>query len=329
MKVLVMGAGGYLGIPLVEALVERGHEVTAVDRWFFGKYPAGSPTQPRCEKGDIRTYVSKEPYDAVIDLCGLSNDASCEIDPELTRSINSVGAKLFANHAKDIGVKRYIYASSCAVYGDNLDAHEESELKPLTLYADCKVAVEDHLRQIADSTFKPVILRNATVFGVAPRMRFDLAVNAMTKRAWAEQLIYVMGGGEQWRPFVHIRDVVRVFAFMLDQGQESTFNVGYDSLSLHISELARIVQAHFPHAKTHRIPDDPDKRSYRVSFARLASLLANQWSGVDQGIEEIRAALDKTPGLATDPTTMTVAYYKSLLEWESRLNSIRLDGKVL
>jgi nucleoside-diphosphate-sugar epimerase len=339
MKVLVFGAGGYIGIPLCEELASRGHEVTGADRFFFGKRPKCD-----CITADIRTFqfitvdilsleFKSSSYDAVIDLCGLSNDASCDIDPELTYAINLKGAKQLAKRAKDAGIRRYIYASSAAVYGhgDKMGLTENDVCKPLTHYAECKVQVEDYLRKIAGGGFEPVILRNATVFGVAPRMRFDLAVNGMTLRAIREHVIYVMGGGEQWRPFVHVNDVVKVFAGMLtaEGVAGETFNVGANHMNLRISDLSKIVQDHCPYAKPHQIPDDIDRRSYHLSFAKLNKVLPKGWAKVVDGVREVGRALELDPHLATDPTTMTVAYYKSLIGWENRLSGLRMDGKIL
>jgi nucleoside-diphosphate-sugar epimerase len=326
MKVLVFGAGGYIGIPLCEELVTRGHEVTAVDRWFFGKRPKGVDTIT----ADIRDFKVINGYEAVIDVCGLSNDASCEIDAELTYAINLKGATTLATLAKQNGVRRYIYASSAAVYGhgERMGLTETDVCKPLTHYAECKVQVEDHLRIIAGDGFEPVILRNATVFGLAPRMRFDLAVNGMVRRAVREHKIYIMGGGEQWRPFIHVNDVVGVFAAMLtmDDVAGETFNVGFDALNMRVSDLARLVYEAFPFSQIHNIPDNPDKRSYHLSFAKLG---AKVWVDIPHGIEEVRRALSMTPELADDPTTMTVAYYKSLIEWDHKLSELLLNGRIL
>jgi nucleoside-diphosphate-sugar epimerase len=155
----------------------------------------------------------------------------------------------------------------------------------------------------------------------------------MTRRAMKEQVIYVMGGGEQWRPLIHIQDVVRIFADMLtlEGAGGETFNVGYDALNLRIADLAMAAHEAFPFAKIHNIPDGVDRRSYHVSFAKLSAVPKSShfWVSIPQGIEEVRSELVMNPELATDPTTMTVAYYKSLIEWEQRLGELRLDGRIL
>jgi nucleoside-diphosphate-sugar epimerase len=351
MNVLVFGCG-YIGLPLVSELIARGHNVTAADRWFFGR----KPTNCNTFTGDIRSFDFAlsvgQKFDAVIDLCGLSNDATAEIDIDLTNSINCEGAIKLAEGAKTDGVRRYLYASSASVYGhgDKRNLTETDACYPVSLYAQCKLLVEDHLRSIAGDGFEPVILRNATVFGLAPRMRFDLAINMMTRMAKVEQKIYVMGGGEQWRPFVHIKDLVHVFASMLEAPAElvagETFNVGSDAMNYQIKDVARTIAQKFPFAQVHDIPDYSDKRDYHLSFAKLARLVAYvdeksgaysnpyvdgsyRWHNIEQGVDEIAAELDRNPGLATDATTHTLGWYKSLLDWDRRITDLKLDGKLL
>jgi nucleoside-diphosphate-sugar epimerase len=337
MNILVFGGGGYIGIPLAQQLAGQGHQVTAADRFYFSKCPQNCYLL----RADIRTFKFPEGliqrgipgYDVVIDLCGLSNDACAEIDPDLTRSINLDGAMRLADAAKAAGVEHYIYASSCSVYGHGTDIglKESAECKPLTLYAQYKLMVEDYLRAIADKDFQPVILRNATVFGYARRMRFDLVVNAMTLRAWKDHLIYVMGGGDQWRPLVHINDVCSVICTILEkQVRGETFNVGSDKLNVQIYELADMVAKEFPYAVRHVIPDNPDQRSYNVSFAKINGALFSSWRDIRfSGIRDIVANLEANPDLANDPTTITVAWYKELLSWKDRIDALRLDGILL
>ncbi len=333
MRVMVTGAGGMIGIPLCEQLAKRGHQVLAIDRFFFGKSPSEFVT---CQRADIRTIdiFNGQAYDAVIDLAGLSNDASSDIDPDLTTDINLHGACRLATMAKEAGVRKYIYSSSCSVYGAG-DRHrltEGDDPTPLTAYARSKVGVEDHLRSIASPNFDPIILRNATVFGVAPRMRFDLAVNIMTLRAWRDGLIYVMGGGHQIRPFVHVLDVVKAFVMALEYKGYSnqTFNVGGDDMNLSIDQLASTVKSVFPSAQIHHIPDDPDKRSYHVSFAKIRETFPfKPHHTIISGICEVRQALIDGKIDGDDPTCYTTNWYRSLMDWETRLDEIRLDRRIL
>ena len=330
MKVLCVGAGGYLGIPLSEELARRNYEVHAIDRYFFGR----RPTVPVVRRGDIRniTVDQLREYYAVVDLAGLSNDAAADIDPALTISVNVHGGKQLAQRAREAGVKRYVYSSSCSVYGHNATKNldESAPLRPLTHYAQSKVKVEEELCRLASNNFKVVILRNGTVFGVSPRMRFDLAVNVMTLRAWQDNIIYVMGGGEQFRPFVHVRDVVAAFvkALEADADKCGTFNVVAENMT--IKALATEVQKLMPTAHIHNIPDDPDKRSYHVSSTRIKRLW--DWKPnfyVHSGIVSVRDALRSGEIDGDDPTTRTVQWYKSLMEWDARLHEIRLDGRIL
>lgn len=327
MRVLVFGAGGYIGIPLCEELARLGHSVLAADRWFFERRPSGPNII-------IATFDIREMHgligalDAVIDLSGLSNDASADIDPELTRSINLEGGKRLATLAKEAGVRRYVYSSSCSVYGHGTkrDLTEIDEAKPLTLYAECKVKVEDHIRSLEGDGFEAVILRNATVFGVAPRMRFDLVANIMALTAWRDHQIIVRGG-EQWRPFVWVQDVVHALCGgALSHLKPDTYNVGCENLT--INQVARAVSEVAPWAKIVRVAEAIDARDYHVSFRKYEQFMGTSWS-VSDGAREVIAALRNEQISGDDPTTHTLNWYKSLLDWDRRLADIRLGGRIL
>jgi nucleoside-diphosphate-sugar epimerase len=329
MKILVVGAGGYIGIPLCGELVQRGHDVIGIDRFFFGKMPP-------CKiiAHDIRS-LEKDFFfdipDAVIDLCGLSNDASADIDPNLTRAINLEGGKRLATQAKQAGVKRYVYSSSASVYGHGgPDLTEDSLLQPLTLYAECKAKVEDHIRSLDGDGFETVILRNATVFGLAPRMRFDLVANIMALTAWRDHQITVRGG-DQWRPMIHVRDLVEAFVRCVSPDweiQPGTYNIG--QLNITMNNLAKAVNAAIPWAKIVRVSEAVDQRDYHLSFAKAGSRFSTSSPvSIFQGAAEIIAALRNEEVSADDPTTMTLGWYKQLIAWEKRLNEIRLDGRIL
>jgi nucleoside-diphosphate-sugar epimerase len=340
-RVLVTGAGGYVGIPLCQVLLSKGFEVIALDRFFFGEDKLLSIAKhPHLSilKDDIRycdTDIFKDVY-AVFDLAGLSNDASAEIDPELTKSINYKGSERFISEAKKNGVKRYIYASSASVYGaGSKEALKETDLlAPQTEYAKSKVAIEHVLTDLKSDSFSPVMLRNATIFGLAPRMRFDLAINIMTMRAWKERVVYIMGGGEQWRPFVHVNDVVAAFVLMLESETEKihgeVFNVGSSDLNFQIKQLAQFVVDVIPNVKIHIIPDDPDKRTYNVSFDKIRNKLGYSTKvQVHEGIVEIKQALEKGVLDPDDPTCYTLQWYKSLLSWDNRIKSLSYNGKII
>lgn len=339
MKVFVAGAGGYLGIPLCHHLAKEGHHVVAFDRYFFGKRPPNTDGKVTTVTGDTRTVCPNDLVgcDAVVDLAGLSNDASCEIDEAYTRDININGAINLAETALQCGIERYVYSSSASVYGhgekDNLT--EDGPVNPLTLYARSKLVVEEYLRQSISNKFSPVILRNATVFGYAPRMRFDLVTNAMTARALLEGGIYVMGGGVQWRPLIHVEDVVKAIIWALTHALDKhvsgeTFNVGCQANQMRVRTLAGKVANTFNGVKIHMIPDDTDRRSYHLSFEKMKRVRPSaRYLPVENGVWEVRNAITQGHTSFTDPTTMTLGWYKSMLEWNQRLEQLKIDGKLL
>jgi len=340
-RVLLTGVGGYVGIPLCAKLIENGFSVIGLDRFFFGIDKLASLNTNEnliLMKGDLRSFDLSylKDVDMILDLAGLSNDATAEIDPNLTISINYKGAIRLIDGAKKYGVKRYIYSSSASVYGAGTSLHlkESDKLAPQTAYARSKTKVEQHLRNTVSEKFETVILRNATIFGLAPRMRFDLAVNIMTMRAWKERLIYIMGGGEQWRPFVHVNDVVNAFLLALKSSSNlvsgEIFNVGSNDLNYTIKALANHVIDFFPETKIHQIPDDPDQRSYNLNFDKINSVLGYQTQfTVPDGIKEIKLALEQKLIKHDEPTYFTLNWYKSLLEWEKLIKSLSYNGKIL
>lgn len=340
-RVLVTGAGGYIGIPLCERLVDEGYSVVALDRYFFGQDKLGTLVRHArfaAVADDIRTVdlaILKD-VDAVIDLAGLSNDASSEINPRLTQDINMRGAMRIAHAAKENGVRRYVYSSSASVYGagTELGLDESSPVAPQTEYARGKVGVEKELLRIKDDSFEVVLFRNATVYGLAPRMRFDLVINIMTMRAWKERVIYIMGGGKQWRPLVHVGDVVQALMLGLKAEAETVngeiFNVGSDEQNYTVEQVAQFVVDAIPNVVTHRIPDDSDQRTYNLTFGKIEKVLGFKHStGISQGIAEIVQALERGVVLPDDPTCFTLQWYKSIMEWEKRIHDLTLDGRVL
>jgi nucleoside-diphosphate-sugar epimerase len=340
-KILVTGAGGYVGIPLCEELLKKGYQVIALDRFFFGlDKMEGIKDHPNLVivKDDLRycsTDIFKDVY-AVMDLAGLSNDASAEIDPNLTVAINYKGSERFAREAKKAGVTRYVYSSSASVYGAGAkqSLSEGDPMNPQTEYAKSKVAIEKVLLEIKDENFHPTMLRNATIFGLAPRMRFDLAINIMTMRAWKERVIFIMGGGEQWRPFVHVRDVVQAFILTLEAPLEKVdgevFNVGSTDLNYQIKQLAQFVVDVIPNVKIHVIPDDPDKRTYNLNFEKIKNVLGFEISvQIHEGIVEIKQALEKGIIDPDDQTCYTLQWYKSLITWAARIKDLSYQNEII
>ena len=336
---MVTGAGGYIGTQLVRDLVNSGHEVTAVDRYFFGKEPLAEfvgNNKVNILQKDIRDLNAKDfsGHDAVCDLACLSNDPAGEIDPELTYSINRDGRIHVAKTAKSAGVEKYIISSSCSVYGKGEEPQlsETSKTNPISVYAKSTLEAEQHNLSIADSNFSVTALRNATVFGLSTRMRFDLVVNLMTLTAFQKGRIIVMGGGLQWRPLVHLSDVSKAFLNVIvakkDKVNKEVFNIGLDNFQ--IKNLAYLVREELPFPVEIDIaPDDADKRDYNVVFSKAESVLGfKAETNVIQGIKEIYLAL-KSGSVDVGPKTITVQWYRNILDAKALLDSVVLDGRII
>ena len=338
-KVMVTGAGGYIGTQLVRDLVKAGHEVTAVDRFFFGKEPLSEfigNKQVTIKQKDIRDLDQNDfkGHDAVCDLACLSNDPAGEIDPELTYSINRDGRIHVAKTAKSAGVKKYIISSSCSVYGkgDEPLLTEKSMTNPISVYAKSTLEAEQQNLSISDNNFSVISLRNATVFGLSKRMRFDLVVNLMTLTAFQKNQIIVMGGGLQWRPLVHLSDVSLAFLTVIKENQEKinneVFNIGLSNFQ--IKNLAYLVREELPFpVEIDLAPDDADKRDYNVSFDKAKDLIGFEAkTSVNEGIKEIYFAL-KSGDVDVGTRTVTVQWYRNIIEAEKLLDSIKLNGRVI
>ena len=338
-KVMVTGAGGYIGTQLVRDLVKAGHEVTAVDRFFFGKEPlsefVGNKKVNIVQK-DIRDLTEKDllGHDAVCDLACLSNDPAGEINPELTYSINRDGRIHVAKTAKSAGVEKYIISSSCSVYGKGEEPKlsETSNTNPISVYAKSTLEAEQQNLSISDNNFSVTSLRNATVFGLSTRMRFDLVVNLMTLTAFQKGRIIIMGGGLQWRPLVHLSDVAKAFITVIGEKQEKInqeiFNIGLDNFQ--IRNLAYLVREELPlNIEIEVAPDDADKRDYNVVFKKAEEKIGFKARvNVTQGINEIYLAL-KSGKVDVGPKTVTVQWYRSILDAKAILEMVTLNGRVI
>jgi nucleoside-diphosphate-sugar epimerase len=338
-KILVTGAGGYIGTQLVRDLVKSGHEVTAVDRFFFGKEPLSefaNNKKVKIVQKDIRDLTEKDFWDhgVVCDLACLSNDPAGEIDPQLTYSINRDGRIHVAKTAKSAGVEKYIISSSCSVYGKGEEPQlsETSKTNPISVYAKSTLEAEQQNLSIADDNFSVTSLRNATVFGLSTRMRFDLVVNLMTLTAFQKGRIIVMGGGLQWRPLVHLSDVAKAFIRVIDEKKdnvnEEIFNIGLDNFQ--IKNLAYLVRDELPlNIEIDMAPDDADKRDYNVIFRKAEEKIGFKAEvQVTQGIKEIYQAL-KSGKVDVGPKTITVQWYRNILEAKALLESVLLEGRVI
>jgi len=277
-RVLVTGSQGYIGTVLTPLLISEGHEVTGLDSDLYRQctYGDSMPDIPLIRK-DIRDVEAGdlEGHDAIIHLAALSNDPLSDLNPQLTFDINHKAAVRLALLAKGVGIGRFLFSSSCSTYGAAGDdmLNEEAKFNPVTPYGLSKVLVERDVSAMADDTFSPTFLRNATAYGVSPRMRFDLVLNNLMAWAFTTGKVYLKSDGTPWRPIVHIEDISRAFLAMLNSPREvihnKSFNVGVNQENYRISELAEIVRETVPGCKVEYATDaGPDKRCYRADFSK-------------------------------------------------------------
>lgn len=312
MAVLVTGGGGYLGVHVVRECLERGWEVRIFDRFCFGQNAVAElVSHPNCEavQGDVRR-LQEHPglldgVTAVVHLGGLSNDMSCDLNEEMAFDVNVESTAELAELAAQSGVTRFVLGSSCNVYGKGVFEFldEQSPTNPVSTFGRTKVEAEKKVLAFNSNRFEPVVARVATMFGWSERMRFDLAVNQMAATAARQQRINVMGGGNQWRPFIHVADAARAIGAMLAAPREAVngeiFNVGSDEMNLRISALAERVAVHFPGVEIVQMRSDDDLRSYHVRFEKLAHDLSFTCAySLDDGVREVR---DRLAELEVDP----------------------------
>lgn len=283
MRVLLTGVDGYLGALMGPHLVARGHEVIGLDAGYYRDgllYPQPAPEIPTITKDLRHVAVSDlEGFDAVVHLAELSNDPIGQNRPEVTHAINGRGSAALARHAKEAGVGRFIYSSSCSVYGAGGEdwKTEESPTEPLTAYAACKLKTEAVLSELAGDRFSPTCIRNATAYGASPRMRFDIVLNQFAGLAWTTKEIVMVSDGTPWRPLVHAIDIAEAVACVLEAPREAVhdqiFNVGCNEENYRVRELAEIVAEAFPGTRVSLGPPTADGRSYRVSFDKIARMV--------------------------------------------------------
>lgn len=307
MKVLLTGHTGYLGSVMAGELVADGHEVTGLDTGYFAERVLG-PVPPGLDevRMDLRDVgpAQCEGFDAVIHLAALSNDPLGELDPAVTYDINQHASVQLARAAKEAGVGRFLYASTCSVYGTSGgDAlvDETAPLAPITAYAISKVAVEDELVRLADDSFVTTALRNATAYGFSPRLRADIVLNNLVGWALLTGVVKVLSDGTPWRPLVHARDISGAFRAVLGAAPDvvggEAFNVGSERDNLTVAQIAQIVAEVVPDARVEITGEaGGDPRSYRVDFGKISRLVPEfvpQWD-VRRGAQEL---LDAYRGL--------------------------------
>lgn len=305
MRVLMTGHNGYIGTVLVSMLQEAGHEVVGMDNDFFEACTFGPMIEsvPNINK-DIRDATARdlEGFEAVLHLAGLSNDPLGDFRPELTDAINHRATVHLGQLAKKVGVSRFVFSSSCSNYGASGDnwLDEESAFNPVTPYGISKVQSEQGLAKLADDNFSPTYLRNATAYGVSPRLRFDLVLNNLVAWAYTTGQVYLKSDGSPWRPIVHIEDISRAFLAVLHAPRElihdQAFNVGRNEDNYRIRDLAVIVQETVPDCHLTIAPNaGPDKRNYRVDSSKILNTLPEfkpQWDA-RRGAKQLYEAYQK------------------------------------
>lgn len=283
MKVLVTGTEGYLGCLFAPLLLEKGHEVIAVDTGFYktGWLYNGTELTAQTLNKDIRhiTLEDLQGVDAIVHMAELSNDPTGQLSPTITYDINHKGSVRLAELAKQAGVRRFVYMSSCSVYGvaSDSDVTEESPINPQTAYAECKALVERDVKPMADDNFSPTFMRNATAFGASPRMRFDIVLNNLSGLAWTTKEIKMTSDGTPWRPLVHALDIAKALICVLEAPRDivhnQVFNVGDTANNYRVKDIAEIVAESFPGCQLSFGNQGADNRSYRVSFEKINTIL--------------------------------------------------------
>lgn len=304
-RILVTGADGYIGAVLTPRLLAEGHAVTGLDSGFYrrGWLFDDHAIRPLTVSRDVRevTVDDLKGYDAVVHLSELSNDPLGENDPDLTMQVNHRGSVTLAERAREAGVKRFVYASSCSIYGAGGDdwRTEESPTAPQTAYARCKILVERDLKALQDDRFTPVFLRNATAYGASPRQRFDIVLNNLCGLAHVSGRITMTSDGSPWRPIVHVQDICSAILCALDADPAAVagevFNVGSDAGNYRIRDIAEIIGHVFTGSRVSIGTDGGDTRSYRVSFAKIHDRMPafrTAWDA-DRGARELKSLFDR------------------------------------
>jgi nucleoside-diphosphate-sugar epimerase len=308
MKVTIAGGSGYIGALLTEELLREGHQVKALDRLIHGQDDVAAGLERdgvELIRGDVRDAAARERAiegaDAVVHLAAIVGDPACSRDPELSNEVNVEGSKAVVADAQRLGVERLVFASTCSNYGrmedPNVPIDETGELRPVSLYAEQKVMIEQGLLNGSVPDLTATCLRFATVYGVAPRMRFDLTVNEFTRDLWAGRQLEVFGE-LFWRPYIHVRDAARAAALVLASPTEKVagevFNAGHSDENYRKLDLAELILKRLGHGDVEYVHRDEDPRDYKVSFEKIKRELGFEPTmRVPDGIDEIVSALEE------------------------------------
>lgn len=336
MRILVTGTDGYIGSLLAPMLIDAGHEVIGVDCGYYrsGWLYSGVATIPQTLSKDIRNIAAQdlEGVDAIVAMAELSNDPLGDLIGGVTWEINHVGSVRLARIAKECGVRRFVYMSSCSVYGIAEGAVDEtSSLNPQTTYGRCKFMVEKQVLTLADADFAPTFLRNATAFGASPRMRFDIVLNNLAGLAWVENNIAMNSDGTPWRPLVHALDICTAIRCVLEADESvirgEVLNVGSNENNCTVRQIAETVAEVFPGCAVTFGPPNPDNRSYRVNFDKIHATLpffSCDWS-IRRGAVQLRDVFEL---IQLDAATLYGRGHTRLKQIEYLMSTGQVDNKL-